>query len=68
MFLSPALGRTTVPATTLSLANGASAKVTGAVTATAAPAAGRSLFGEMSLITDEGAVVGRGTVLIGEVK
>jgi hypothetical protein len=38
------------------------------VTATAAPAAGRSLFGEVSLITDEGAVVGRGTVLIGEVK
>jgi subtilisin family serine protease len=68
VFLSPALGRTTVPATTLNLANGASAQVTGAVTATAAPAAGRSLFGEMSLITDEGAVVGRGTVLIGEVK
>jgi subtilisin family serine protease len=68
VFLSPALGAMTVPATVLSLANGASAPVTGSVTAAAAPAAGRILFGEMTLITDEGAVVGRGTVTIGEVK
>ena len=67
VFLSPALGAMTVPATVLTLANGATAPVTGSVTATAAPAAGRSLFGEMTLITDEGAVVGRGTVSIGAV-
>jgi subtilisin family serine protease len=68
VFLSPALGAMTVPATVLTLANGATAAVTGSVTATAAPAAGRSLFGEMTLITDEGAVVGRGTVTIGAVR
>jgi subtilisin family serine protease len=67
VFLSPALGAMTVPATVLNLANGATAPVTGSVTAAVAPAAGRSLFGEMTLITDEGAVVGRGTVSIGAV-
>ncbi|MGW4943892.1 S8 family serine peptidase [Actinoplanes sp. NPDC004185] len=67
VFLSPALGAMTVPATVLTLANGATATVTGSVTAAAAPAAGRNLFGEMTLITDEGAVVGRGTVSIGAV-
>ena len=68
VFLSPALGAMTVPSTAISLANGASAAVTGSVTAVSAPAAGRSLFGEMTLTTDEGAVVGRGSVTIGEVK
>jgi fructose-specific component phosphotransferase system IIB-like protein len=67
VFLSPALGTMTVPATVLNLANGASAPVTGSVTAAAAPAEGRRLFGEMTLVTDEGAVVGRGTVVIGAV-
>jgi subtilisin family serine protease len=68
VFLSPALGAMTVPSTTLSLANGATATVTGSITAASAPAAGRSLFGAMTLVTDEGAVVGRGAVSIGEVK
>jgi hypothetical protein len=68
VFLSPALGTMTVPATVLNLANGATASVTGSVTAAAAPAEGRSLFGEMALVTDEGAVVGRGTVVIGAVE
>ena len=68
VFISPALGALTVPATVLNLASGASAQVTGSVVATSAPAEGRTLFGEMTLITDEGAVVGRGTVSIGEVR
>ena len=51
-----------VPATAVSLANGATATITGSVTADAAPAAGRQLFGEMTVVTDEGAVVGRGQV------
>ena len=67
VFISPALGALTVPATVLNLAAGASAQVTGSVVATAAPAEGRTLFGEMTLTTDEGAVVGRGTVSIGAV-
>lgn len=68
VFLSPALGAMTVPSTVLTLAAGATAPVTGSVTAASAPAAGRSLFGEMSLVTDEEAIVGRGTVRIGEVR
>ncbi len=68
VYLSPVLGAMTVPATVLSLANGASAPVTGSVTAAVVPSAGRNLFGEMTLITDEGAVAGRGTVTIGAVK
>jgi subtilisin family serine protease len=67
VFLSPALGTMTVPSTVLSLANGATATVTGSVTAVSAPAAGRTLFGAMTLVTDEGAVVGRGSVSIGAV-
>ena len=31
------------------------------------PAAGRALFGEMAVVTDEGAVVGRGAITIGAV-
>ena len=41
--------------------------ISGSVTAEAAPAAGRQLFGEMVVVTDEGAVVGRGNVSIGSV-
>nr|BFE77371.1 hypothetical protein GCM10020092_106720 [Actinoplanes digitatis] len=67
VFLSPALGAMTVPTTVLTLANGATGPVTGTVTAATVPVAGRSLFGEMTLLTDEGAIVGRGTVSIGKV-
>ncbi|WFE36699.1 S8 family serine peptidase [Micromonospora sp. WMMD975] len=67
VFYSPALGQVTAPGTTVSLPNGASAAITGAVTVDAAPAAGRQLFGELNLVTDEGAVVGRGAVSIGAV-
>jgi hypothetical protein len=67
VYYSASLGTVAVPATPKTLANGASTTITGSVTAAAAPPAGRSLFGQMAVITDEGAVVGRGSVLIGQV-
>ena len=67
LFFSPALGSVQVQSTPITLATGASATLPGTVTALAAPAAGRQLFGEMSIVTDEGAVVGRGSVRIGSV-
>jgi subtilisin family serine protease len=67
VFFSPALGSLTVPATVLDLAPGASAPVTGQITANAAPAAGRQLFGEMRVLSDQGAVLGTGSVVVGAV-
>lgn len=67
VYYSPALGSVTVPATTVPLANGASTTVTGAVNSASVPPAGRSLFGEMTVVTDEGAVLGRGSVAISRV-
>ena len=67
VFYSPALGSVSVPSTSIKLANGATAQITGSVTANTAPAAGRELFGEMAVVTSEGAVVGRGNVAIGAV-
>jgi hypothetical protein len=67
VFYSPALGSLDAPATTVTLANGASTTITGSVTALVAPAAGRQLLGELAVVTDEGAVVGRGAVRIGAV-
>lgn len=67
VFFSSALGELTVPATALDLAPGASAPVTGEITANAAPAAGRQLFGEMRVVSDAGAVLGTGSVVVGNV-
>ncbi len=64
VFYAGSLGSVAVPATPRSLPAGATATVASTVTATAAPAAGRELFGEMRLRTTEGAVVGRGGVLV----
>ncbi|SCL54832.1 pre-peptidase C-terminal domain-containing protein [Micromonospora citrea] len=66
-FSAAALGTLSAPATPLNLANGATATLTGTVTAQATPGAGRALFGELSVVTTEGAVVGRGAVSIGAV-
>jgi subtilisin family serine protease len=66
-FSAAALGSLSAPATPLTLANGATATLTGTVTAQSTPAAGRALFGELSVVTTEGAVVGRGAVSIGAV-
>jgi len=64
VYYSPALGSVSVPASPVSLANGASTTVTGTVTALAVPPAGRALSGEVAIVTDEGAVVGRGPIAI----
>ena len=67
VFYSPALGAVSAPAANISLAYGGKASISGSVTANAAPAAGRQLFGELLVVTDEGAVVGSGQVRIGGV-
>ncbi len=67
IFYSPSLGAVTAPSTPVSLAYGDSTSITGAVTALSVPAAGRELLGELRIVTDEGAVVGRGSVVIGAV-
>lgn len=66
-FASPALGSLSAPNTPLSLANGATATLTGSVTALSTPSAGRELYGDMAVTTIEGAVVGRGSVEINAV-
>jgi hypothetical protein len=68
VYASPALGSVQVAATAVTLANGASTTVNGQVTALDVPPAGRTLYGEMTVLTSEGAVVGRGSLQIGEVK
>ncbi|PWU46584.1 serine protease [Micromonospora globispora] len=67
VFYSASLGSVSAPSTTLPLANGGTGTITGSVTASMAPAAGRQLFGELLVVTDEGATVGRGNVSIGAV-
>lgn len=49
------------------LAPGATTTVSGTVTANATPAAGRQLFGEMNVLSSEGAVLGTGSVQISAV-
>ncbi|TDC53496.1 serine protease [Micromonospora sp. KC207] len=66
-FSAASLGTLTAAATPLALANGATAALTGTVTAQSAPAAGRELYGDLAVTTTEGAVVGRGSVAIGAV-
>ena len=67
VFFSEALGSLSTSDTTLQLAAGESAGVTGTVTATAAPASGRQLFGEMKVVSTAGAVLGTGSVVVGSV-
>jgi len=64
VFFSPALGNVAVPSATTSLAPGATTTVSGTVTASGTPAAGRQLFGEMNVLSSEGAVLGTGSVQI----
>ncbi|RKN43422.1 S8 family serine peptidase [Micromonospora endolithica] len=66
-FSAAALGSLSAPSTPLTLANGATATLTGAVTALSTPAAGRELYGELAVVTTEGAIVGRGAVSVGAV-
>ena len=67
VYFSPSLGSVTVPGTPVALANGASTTVSGTVTALAVPPAGRTLFGEVAIVTDQGAVIGRSPVTIAQV-
>nr|WP_240978095.1 S8 family serine peptidase [Knoellia sp. DB2414S] len=67
VFFSPALGSLAVPATPFELAPGASKVVEGTLTANAEPAAGRQLFGEMRVVSGQGAVLGTGSVIVGAV-
>ena len=67
VFFSAALGSLTTPGTVIDLAGGASAPVSGQITANTAPAAGRQLFGEMRVVSDQGAVLGTGSVVVASV-
>ena len=64
VFFSPALGTLDVPSTPVELDGGESATVTGTLNALAEAAAGRQLFGEMRVVSSEGAVLGTGSVLV----
>jgi hypothetical protein len=67
VFFSPALGRINVPDVPTTLDTAGTTTITGTVVAAPSPPAGRRLFGEMTVVTDEGAVVGTGAVSIDEV-
>lgn len=66
-FSAAALGTLSAPSSPLALGSGDTGSLTGTVTAQGGPAAGRELQGELTLVTSEGAVVGRGAVAIGSV-
>ena len=67
VFFASALGSLTVDETPFTFPSGSTRTVTGQVTALVAPAAGRQLFGEMTVESASGAVLGKGSVLIEEV-
>ena len=67
VFFSPALGNVAVPGTTTALPLGGTMTVSGTVTAQVPPTPGRKLFGQMNVVSTEGAVVGTGSVEIGEI-
>ncbi|MDP9793369.1 subtilisin family serine protease [Catenuloplanes nepalensis] len=67
-YYSPALGSIAVPQAYTSLANGATLTVNGTITAATVPPAGRSLTGELQVVTDQGAVVGTAIVTVASVQ
>jgi hypothetical protein len=67
VFYSPQLGTVTADAAPVVLAAGGSATVQAQVTAAAPVAAGRQLFGEVTLVDAHGAQAGSGSVVIGKV-
>ena len=67
VFYSAGLGTLSAPSALVNLANGQSTTISGTVTAVSAPEAGRQLFGELVVVSDQGAVLGRGSVIIGAV-
>jgi subtilisin family serine protease len=68
VFFSSSLGQLSTSASQRTLVPGEVTTVQGTVTAGAAPAAGRALFGEMRVVSTEDAPLGSGTVLIREVR
>ena len=64
VFYSAGLGTLAVDDTPVQLARGGTAVVKGSLEPTAQPTEGRSLFGEMQVISSEGAVLGSGTVRV----
>ncbi|MFI5846024.1 S8 family serine peptidase [Catenuloplanes sp. NPDC051500] len=66
-YYAPTLGTLTVPQQLTTLANGASFAVNGSITAASVPPAGRSLTGEMNVVTDQGAIVGAAVVTVASV-
>ncbi|MGZ4591195.1 MAG: S8 family serine peptidase, partial [Actinomycetes bacterium] len=64
VFFSSALGEVAVDSTPFAFPGGASKTIAGTVTAKEAAAAGRSLFGNMTVVSNSGAVLGKGDVLI----
>lgn len=64
VFYDPALGTVDATTTAIPLEYRATGAISGSVTANAAPAGGRQLSGELLVVTDQGAVVGRGQVRI----
>jgi subtilisin family serine protease len=67
VFFSSGLGTLQVPGTVTTLLDGGTATISGSVVAASAVAAGRQLFGELSVVTEQGAVIGTGTVRITKV-
>ncbi|MEV0483099.1 S8 family serine peptidase [Streptomyces sp. NPDC050508] len=68
VFFSPALGAVSVDGSTpVKLATGASATVSGSVTALAPAPAGREFFGQVQLVNTHGTVAGLGSVKIEKV-
>ena len=64
VFTSPAFGTLTVEDSDAPRAAGASWTVPGTLTVAAAPAAGRVLYGNVRVLTNEGALVGTGDVIV----
>ena len=64
VFYSQDLGSLAVSGSTMQLPHGESATVDGTFTAKVGPTEGRRLFGQLRLVTREGAVVGTGTVIV----
>ncbi|MET9252478.1 S8 family serine peptidase [Streptomyces sp. NPDC003717] len=67
VFFAPSLGAVSVDGSAVKLATGASATVSGSVTALAAAPAGREFFGQVSLVNSRGTVAGLGSVRIEKV-
>lgn len=69
VYYTPGMGTVAASAAKKPLAAGGTTTIAGAVTAGGVtPAAGRSLYGEMTVLTEDEAVVGRGAVNVTEVK